>query len=55
VAATSEMWPSMSNAIAAPLRVFGQRVQTTPHSSLGRKEDRQVPQPSPSPVDSVNV
>ncbi|KAH6716554.1 peptidase family M41-domain-containing protein [Leptodontidium sp. MPI-SDFR-AT-0119] len=39
-AATTEMWPAMSNAIGAPWRVFGQQ-QTT---SISRRSKRRVPE-----------
>ncbi|KAH9217098.1 hypothetical protein DL95DRAFT_386923, partial [Leptodontidium sp. 2 PMI_412] len=39
-AATTEMWPAMSNAIGAPWRVFGQQ-QTT---SISRRSKRKVPE-----------
>ncbi|KAK0107982.1 hypothetical protein ONS96_003762 [Cadophora gregata f. sp. sojae] len=38
-AATTEMWPAMSNAMGAPWRVFGQQKQSTPISR--RSEQRE--------------
>jgi len=40
-AATTEMWPAMSNAMGAPWRVFGQQKQST---SISRRSERREPE-----------
>ncbi|KAE8452530.1 hypothetical protein EG329_000433 [Mollisiaceae sp. DMI_Dod_QoI] len=47
-AATTELWPSMSNAMASPWRVFGQRKQSAPQSKSRSVQQRPLSQSAPA-------